>query len=108
MNNRQLITILVALGLVAAGVVWKFSKGSSAPAGRESLALDRALPGFALNDVVAIQIKNQKEEVNLAREGDGESTWGVKERDGYPANFDFVNNTGDPVFATTDTVALTT
>lgn len=92
MNNRQLITILVALGLVAAGVVWKFSKGSGSSSGRESLALDRALPGFALNEVVAIQIKNQKEEVNLAREGDGEATWGVKERDGYPANYEFVKD----------------
>jgi hypothetical protein len=93
MNNRQLITILVALGLVAAGVVWKFSKGSGSPTGRESLALDRALPEFSMNDVVAIQIKNQKEEVNLAREGGGaEATWGVKERDGYPANFDFVKD----------------
>ena len=92
MNNRQLITILVALGLVAAGVVWKFSKGSGSASGRESLSLDRALPGFALNDVVAIQIKNQKEEVNLAREGEGEASWGVKERDGYPANFEFVKD----------------
>ncbi len=92
MNKRQLITILVALGIVGAGVVWKFSKGSGSSAGRQVALLDRALPGFALNDVVAIQIKNQKEEVNLAREGDGEATWGVKERDGYPANYDFVRD----------------
>lgn len=92
MNNRQLITILVALGLVAAGVVWKFSKGSGTTSGRDAAALDRALPGFALNEVVAIQIKNQKEEVNLARAGDSEAAWGVKERDGYPANFEFVKD----------------
>ena len=75
MNNRQLITILVALGLVAVGVVWKFSSGSGTASGRQSLALDRALPDFPLNEVVAIQIKNQKEEVNLALQGE---TWGVK------------------------------
>jgi hypothetical protein len=89
MNNRQLITILVALGLVAVGVVWKFSSGSGTTSGRQSLALDRALPDFPLNEVVAIQIKNQKEEVNLALQGE---TWGVKERDAYPANFDFVKD----------------
>lgn len=90
MNNRQLITILVALGLVAAGVVWKFSSGSGSAPGRESLSLDRALPGFVPDNVVAIQIKSQKEEVNLARGED--SSWGVKERDAYPANFDFVKD----------------
>jgi len=89
MNNRQLITILVALGIVAVGVVWRFNSGSSVAPGRESLDLDRALPNFALNDVVAIQIKNQTEEVNLALEG---TTWGVKERDAYPANYDFVKD----------------
>ena len=89
MNNRQLITILVALGLVAVGVVWKFSSGSGTASGRQSLALDRALPDFPLNEVVSIQIKNQKEEVNLALQGE---TWGVKERDAYPANFDFVKD----------------
>lgn len=92
MNNRQIITILVALGLVAAGVVWKFSKSSGTETGRESFALDRALKDFNLNEVVAIQIKNKTEEVNLAREGEGEATWGVKERDGYPANYDFVKD----------------
>ncbi|MFN0127805.1 MAG: DUF4340 domain-containing protein [Verrucomicrobiales bacterium] len=92
MNNRQLITILVALGLVAAGVVWKFSKDSGSPSGRESLSLDRALSNFDLNQVVAIQIKNKTEEVNLARDGEGEAAWGVKERDGYQANYGFVKD----------------
>lgn len=92
MNNRQLITILVALGLVAAGVVWKFSKDSGSPSGRESLALDRALQNFDLNQVVAIQIKNKTEEVNLARDGEGEAAWGVKERDGYQANYGFIKD----------------
>lgn len=87
MNNRQLITVLVALGLVGVGVVWKFKSGQAPTSGREVEKLDRVLPDFALNDVTGIQIKNKKEEVNLAFAGD---TWGVKERDGYPANYDFI------------------
>jgi hypothetical protein len=88
MNNRQLIAVLVALGLVAVGVVWKYRSNNPSGGGRSSDQLSKVLTGD-LNDVVAIQIKNAKEEVNLARVGD---TWGVKERDGYPANYEYVRD----------------
>ncbi len=89
MNNRQLIAVLVSLGLVAAGVVWKYRSNTAAAPSRELADMDKVLPDFALNDVTGIQIKNKQSEVNLARVDD---TWGVKERDGYPANYDFIKD----------------
>ena len=53
------------------------------------------LPNFDLNEVTGIQLKTAKEEVNLARTGD---TWGVKERDGYPANYEYVKDLVTKVF----------
>lgn len=89
MNNRQLIVVLVSLGLVGAGVVWKYRSNTAAAPSREIADMDKVLPNFALNDVTGIQIKSKKSEVNLARIDD---TWGVKERGGYPANYHFISD----------------
>ncbi len=87
MNNRQLIAVLVALGLVAVGVVFKYNSNNAGEDSQDVQKMSKVLPSFPLNEITAIQIKTKKAEVNLARTGE---RWGVKERDGYPANFDFV------------------
>src|SRR6187431_436156 len=95
MNNRQFIAVLVALGLVAVGVMWKYKSNNPSGEPRSAEQLSKVLPNFDLNEVTGIQLKTAKEEVNLARTGD---TWGVKERDGYPANYEFVKDLVTKVF----------
>ncbi|MGI8603678.1 MAG: hypothetical protein ACR2OZ_11860 [Verrucomicrobiales bacterium] len=90
MNNRQIISVLVALALVAIGVFATYkNRASKTERGLGKEVGAPLIPNFPLNDVESVQVKTAKEEANLVREN---NTWGVKERDNYPANFDFVKD----------------
>ncbi|MGD0411039.1 MAG: DUF4340 domain-containing protein [Verrucomicrobiota bacterium] len=83
MNRKQLILIFLALAVLGgAGLVLihRHSASWSAPQGKMGRKL---FPGFPLNDVAAIHVKNAAE-LHLANK---DGAWRVQERGDYPANF---------------------
>ena len=91
MNSKQLTSVLAVLLVVAVGAWFavssnekKVNKGKNTDVG----AL--VMPSFPMNELSAIQIKKGKDEVNIIRGGD--NTWAVKERESYPANYDYVRD----------------
>ncbi len=92
--NRKQLTLLIVLAIVVGGAGWyvyskkqsSYERGSDASA--ESNKLLKGVPTAAINDVAQITIKQGTNEVNLARNADG---WSVKERAGYPANFETIS-----------------
>ncbi len=88
MNPRQLITLLVSLGVVAGGAVFlknkqkdRTEKQPASEAGKE------LLPSFSEEGLESVTIKSGKNEVTLVKK---DGTWGVKERDGYPVNREYL------------------
>jgi hypothetical protein len=83
MNRKQLIFLLVVMGIIgSAGLVLLKQKKESWTA-REAKMGDKVLPNFQYNDVAAIHIKGGSE-LNLARKN---GLWRVQERSDYPADF---------------------
>ncbi|HTD68684.1 MAG TPA: DUF4340 domain-containing protein [Candidatus Limnocylindria bacterium] len=93
--NRKQLTLLIVLGAVLGGLgYWVYNKkqssyerGSASEEGQKVLA---GLSASAINDVAQISIKQGTNELNLARVGEH---WTVKERGGYPANFNTISDT---------------
>ena len=85
MNRKQLV-ILIVLGVVIGGLAISVSRRNAASyqSSGEGSAGKKLLPDFAINDVARIEIKQGTNELNLVRQDD---TWTVRERYGYPANF---------------------
>jgi hypothetical protein len=91
MNNRQVISVLVAMVLVAVGVFVTYKNRTAQTEKEVGKEIGSSLiPGFPLNDIESIDIKTAKDEVGLVRPPDGQ--WGVRQRDGYPANYDYVKD----------------
>src|ERR1043166_4291931 len=99
MNRKQLI-LLIVLGVVLGGLgYWAYQKNQSSyePSrpSEQGAKLLKGVPESALRDVAQISIKQGSSEVNLAVQGD---KWVVKERGGYPANFNTIKETGQKLF----------
>jgi hypothetical protein len=94
--NRKQLTTLIILGVVLGGLgYWAYNKKQAGyergVAAEEGQKLLKGVPDNAIRDVTQVSIKQGTNEVNLAVQGD---KWTVKERGGYPANF---NNISDLV-----------
>jgi hypothetical protein len=94
--NRKQLTLLIVFGVVLGGLgYWAYQKrqgsyerGSSADDGQQKVL--KGVPDNAIRDVAQVTIKQGSNEVNLAVQGEG---WTVKERGGYPANFNTISDT---------------
>ena len=94
--NRKQLTLLIVLGVVLGGLGYisykkkqsGYERGSDS--GDDSRRLLKGVPTNAINDVAEITIKSGAAEVNLVRAAQG---WTVKERGGYPANFNTISDT---------------
>src|SRR5438046_2221095 len=85
MNRKQLaIVIVLGVALGALGLYVSRRKAASFQSSGEGGAGKKLLPDFPINDVARIQIKQGTNELNLAQQNDN---WTVRERYGYPANF---------------------
>ena len=84
--NRKQLGILIVLGAVigALGLYVSRRNAASFQSSGEGGAGKKLLPDFPINDVARIQIKQGTNELNLAQQNDN---WTVRERYGYPANF---------------------
>jgi len=88
MKANQLVSLVIVLVVVALlailfrsvreGQIRKVGMGSSKT---------KVLPNFPVNEVGAIGVRTADDELDLVRE---EGTWGVRQRDGYPADFEQV------------------
>src|SRR5205814_10142929 len=85
MNRKQLGT-LIFLGAVIGilGLYVGRRNAASYQSSGEGGAGKKLLPDLPINDVARIAIKQGTNELNLARQDDN---WTVRERYGYPANF---------------------
>jgi hypothetical protein len=82
MNRKQLLIVLV-IGVVLGGIGLYLNQQKAASYQSNSkLATDKLLGDFPINDVAQISIRQSGNEVNLMKA----EVWGVKEREGYPAN----------------------
>jgi hypothetical protein len=94
--NRKQLTLLIVLGVVLGGLgYWAYQKrqgsyerGSAAEDGQQKLL--KGVADNAIRDVAQMTIKQGTNEVNLAVQGEH---WTVKERGGYPANFNTISDT---------------
>src|SRR5213078_1282459 len=84
--NRKQLGILIVLGAVIGALSLYVSRRNTASyqSSGEGGAGKKLLPDFPINDVARIQIKQGTNELNLAQQNDN---WTVRERYGYPANF---------------------
>lgn len=93
--NRKQLTLLIVLGVVLGGLgYWAYNKRqSSYETGAASNEGQKVLKGVApgaINDVAILRIQQTGNEVTLVRAPEG---WTVKERGGYPANFNTISDT---------------
>ena len=94
MNRKQLI-LLIVLAAVVGGfglLVYRkkeagYERGTTAEEGQRLL---KGVKAEAIRDVAQLSVKQGTNEVNLAVEGD---KWTLKERGGYPANFNTIKET---------------
>jgi hypothetical protein len=93
--NRKQLTLLIVLGAVLGGLGYlayrkhqaSYETGAASEDGQKLL---KGVPQTAMNDVAQVSIKQASNEVTLVRATDG---WSVKERGGYPANFNTISDT---------------
>ena len=91
--NRKQLTLLIVLGAVLGGlgyVVYSkkqrgYERGTDGERGQKVLS---GVPDSAIRDVAQITLKQGASEVNLTVANGG---WTVKERGGYPANFNNIS-----------------
>jgi hypothetical protein len=92
--NRKQLTLLIIFGVVLGGLgYWLYSKkqsgyerGTAIENGQKILS---GVPDNAIRDVAQLTLKQGAHEVNLAVQGE---RWTVKERGGYPANFNNIQD----------------
>jgi hypothetical protein len=84
--NRKQLTLLMVLGIVAAGLWFVTARRDAASYQTSSAAGigQKVIPNLAINDVAHIVIRHQTNEVNLIK---GDEDWKIRERYDYPANF---------------------
>ena len=84
--NRKQLGILIVLGAVIGilGLYVARRNAASYQSSGERGAGKKLLPDFPINDVARMVIKQGTNELNLVQQDDN---WIVRERQGYPANF---------------------
>src|SRR5438094_1367855 len=84
--NRKQLAILLVLGAVIGALGFFVSRRNAASyqSSGEGGAGKKLLPGFPINDVTRIDVRQGTNELTLARQ---EEQWTVRQRYGYPANF---------------------
>lgn len=88
MNRKQLIILIVLLFVIGGlGVFFGYRDRSSWTETGGELG-EKVFKNFPLNDVTQIHIRQSTGEVNLVKE----DIWKVKERWGYPANFNEIRD----------------
>jgi hypothetical protein len=89
MNRKQLITLLVLVVVVGgAGLLVYKQQMEGRRSGNVTLG-QKLLPDLAVNDVMRIAVKQGTNEVSLEKKDD---LWRVRERGGYPANFNEISS----------------
>jgi hypothetical protein len=86
MKGKQLAVVLILLVVLGGVALLLYSRNARAWRKAET-ATEGSVLKFELNDVAHVTIKGDGAEVNLAK---GSDSWKVKERFGYPADFDKV------------------
>ena len=85
MNRKQFVILLVLGAIIGAlGFLVSRRNAASYQSSGEAGAGKKLLPDFPFNDVARIDIRQGTNELTLARQDD---QWTVRERYGYPANF---------------------
>lgn len=82
--NRKQLTIIIVAGILLGAlglVMYQKKQGSWTQSARPR---ERLVPGFPLNDVALVTVKQGTNELNLVKKDD---QWLVKERADFPANF---------------------
>src|SRR6266436_3972540 len=89
--NRKQLAILLVLGAVIGALGFFVSRRNAASyqSSGEGGAGRKLLPDFPINDVARIDIKQGTNELSLALQDD---QWSVRQRYGYPANFQEVGD----------------
>jgi hypothetical protein len=89
MNRKQFTTLLV-LVIVVGGLGWLLYKRDRASYSSGGTSLGgKVLGDFDVNAVARVTIKTSTNELTLVKQDD---RWTVKERAGYPANFDNISS----------------
>ncbi len=84
MNRKQFVFILIALALVGSAGLIVVNRHKQSWNIRETKVGEKLIPDFRPNDVAAIHIKGASD-LNIENK---DSIWRVRERGGYPANYD--------------------
>lgn len=84
MNRKQFILLIVLVAVVGGLAVFISNNKKDTWKSAEKSLTGTYLKDFPLNDVTEIAIKDKEAAITLVKKGDN---WTVKERDGYPANF---------------------
>jgi hypothetical protein len=89
--NRKQLGILLVLGAVLGvlGLYVTRRNAASYQSSGEGGAGKKLLPDFPINDVARIAIKQGTNELNVVKQ---DESWSVRERYGYPANFQEVSD----------------
>jgi hypothetical protein len=83
MKGKQFVILLI-VGLAAGLIGWTITKRNRESYKTSDASGQKLMPGFPINDVGQLRIKQTTNEVNLLKK---EDLWRVKERGEYPANF---------------------
>lgn len=84
MNRKQFILLIVALAILGGIGIALMKRDEASWSGAGNRIGQNLLKGFDVNNVASITVKNNNGVVNLERK---DGTWQLKERAGYPANF---------------------
>src|ERR1043166_6181614 len=89
--NRKQLGILLVLGAVLGvlGLYVNRRNAASYQSSGEGVAGKKLLPDFPVNEVARIAIKQGTNELNVVKQ---DESWSVRERYGYPANFQEVSD----------------
>ncbi len=85
MKTQQIVSL--GIGLLVAGllaIVFTSARGRNVSKVGDSTSRNRVMPGFPVNQITTVTIKNAKGTLSIEKKGD---SWAVAERAGYPANY---------------------
>jgi hypothetical protein len=89
MNRKQLITLIVVAVVLGALGYWAYQKQQNPYVESTRRMGDKLMPNFPLNDVAQITLRQASNELNLVKKDD---VWTLRERGGYPANFNNIHD----------------
>lgn len=87
MTRKQLLILVIALAVLAAGGAWLADTQRTAWKKTDTRVGQKLLPGVKLEDVVEIALRNASGRLTLVRRDD---VWAIKERADFPADVERV------------------